>query len=135
MVAEIRQRLKSEGPFVAVHLSVAMEGAGGEGRTGCATLWQPRYSAFQAASGVATEHAARARDKITAELAVLTPRRLRRFLGSWGSAMCERLMWGFRFEGGSHLVNLFQKVVQSTVVRTYRASPNKSLQCELRYKN
>lgn len=74
MVAEIRRRLKPGAPFVALHLSVADgEGAGGEGGARERDLWLSRYAAFQVASGVPPEHAIRARDKVAAELAVLTP--------------------------------------------------------------
>lgn len=74
MVAVIRRRLKPGAPLVAAHMSVADgEGPDGEGGAGERDLWLSRYAAFQVASGVAPEHAARARDKVAAELTVLTP--------------------------------------------------------------
>lgn len=45
---------------------------GGEGRAGGRDLCLSHYAAFQVASGVASEHAARARAKVAAELAVPT---------------------------------------------------------------
>ena len=74
MVVEIRRRLKPGAPLVVAHLSVADgKGAGGEVGEGERDLWLSRYAAFQIASGVPPEHAARARDKVAAELAVLAP--------------------------------------------------------------
>lgn len=70
-------------PFVAVHLSVADGGASGEGGAGEVDLWLSRYAAFQAACGVAPEHAARARHKIAADSS-----------GGWAQRCTDRLLHG-----------------------------------------
>ncbi|MBV7454227.1 class I SAM-dependent methyltransferase [Acidovorax sp. sif1233] len=102
MVAEIRRRLKPGAPFVAVHLSVADGDAsdyGGEGGAGERDLWLSRYAAFQVASGVPPEHAARARDKIAAELAVLTPEEDEAILREAGFSDVQMFYMGFAFRG------------------------------------
>ena len=99
MVAEIRRRLKPGAPFVAVHLSVADGDAGGEGGAGERDLWLSRYAAFQMASGVAAEHAVRARDKVAAELAVLTPQEDEAILREAGFGDVRMFYMGFAFRG------------------------------------
>lgn len=98
MAAEIRRRLKPGAPFVAVHLSVA-DGDAGEGGAGERDLWLSRYAAFQVASGVAPEHAARARDKVAAELAVLTPQEDEAILREAGFSDVQMFYMGFAFRG------------------------------------
>jgi tRNA (cmo5U34)-methyltransferase len=101
MAAEIRRRLKPGAPLVVAHLSVADgdEGPGGEGGAGERDLWLSRYAAFQVASGVPLEHAARARDKIAAELAVLTPQEDEAILREAGFTDVQRFYMGFAFRG------------------------------------
>ncbi|WP_255593488.1 class I SAM-dependent methyltransferase [Acidovorax sp. sic0104] len=103
MATEIRRRLKPGAPFVAVHLSVedgdAGAGFGGEGGAGERDLWLSRYAAFQVASGVAPEHAARARDKVAAELAVLTPQEDEAILHEAGFGDVRMFYMGFAFRG------------------------------------
>ena len=99
MLTEIRRRLKPGAPFIAVHLSVADGGAGGESGVGERDLWLSRYAAFQVASGVAPEHAARARDKIAAELAVLTPKEDEAILRGAGFSDVRMFYMGFAFRG------------------------------------
>lgn len=103
MLAEIRRRLKPGAPLVVAHLSVADgagPGGGGDGGPGERDLWLSRYAAFQVASGVAPEHAARARDKVAAELAVLTPEEDEAVLWEAGFGDVRMFIWGLRFEGG-----------------------------------
>jgi len=60
MLVEIRRRLKPGAPLVVAHLSVADgAGRGGEGGAGERDLWLSSYAAFQVASGVPPEYAAR----------------------------------------------------------------------------
>lgn len=100
MVAEIRRRLKPGAPLVVAHLSVAEgEGVGGEGGAGERDLWLSRYAAFQVASGVPPEHAARARDKVAAELAVLTPEEDEAILREAGFSELRMFYMGFAFRG------------------------------------
>ncbi|CAN7342880.1 class I SAM-dependent methyltransferase [Acidovorax sp. LjRoot129] len=99
MVAEIRRRLKPGAPFVAVHLSVADGGAGGEGGAGERDLWLSRYSAFQVASGMAPETADRGRAKVAAELAVLTPEEDEAILREAGFSDVRLFYMGFAFRG------------------------------------
>ncbi|MES2929118.1 MAG: class I SAM-dependent methyltransferase [Pseudomonadota bacterium] len=100
MLAEIRRRLKPGAPLVVAHLSVADgAGAGGEGGAGERDLWLSRYAAFQVASGVPLEHAARARDKIAAELAVLTPQEDEAILREAGFSEVQMFYMGFAFRG------------------------------------
>ncbi|MBV7459725.1 MULTISPECIES: class I SAM-dependent methyltransferase [unclassified Acidovorax] len=89
MVAEIPRRLKPGVPLVVAHLSVADsdEGPSGEGGAGERDLWLSRYAAFRVASGVPPEHAARARDKVAAELSVMSPQE-------------DEAIMGFAFRGG-----------------------------------
>lgn len=99
MAAEIQRRLKPGAPLVVAHLSVANAAAGyGEGGAGERDLWLSRYVAFQVASGVPPEHAAKARNKVAAELAVLTRGRMRRFCGWLATARCGWL-YGIAFRG------------------------------------
>lgn len=99
MVAEIRRRLKPGAPFVAVHLSVADGGAGGEGGAGERDLWLARYSAFQVASGMAPQMAERGRAKVAAELAVLTPQEDEAILREAGFGDVQMFYMGFAFRG------------------------------------
>ncbi len=100
MATEIRRRLKPGAPFVAVHLSVANgESAADDGGAGERDLWLSRYAAFQVASGVAPEHAARARDKVAAELAVLTPQEDEAILHEAGFGDVRMFYMGFAFRG------------------------------------
>lgn len=101
MAMEIRRRLKPGAPLVVAHLSVADgdEGPGGEGGAGERDLWLSRYAAFQVASGVTPEHAARARDKIAAELAVLTPQEDEAILREAGFSDVQMFYMGFAFRG------------------------------------
>ncbi|KRD55242.1 methyltransferase [Acidovorax sp. Root275] len=99
MAAEIRRRLKPGAPFVAVHLSVADGGAGGEGGAGERDLWLARYSAFQVASGMAPEMAERGRAKVAAELAVLTPQEDEAILLEAGFGDVQMFYMGFAFRG------------------------------------
>ncbi|MDP3226523.1 MAG: class I SAM-dependent methyltransferase [Acidovorax sp.] len=101
MAAEIRRRLKLWAPFVAVHLSVAAGGGadGEEGGAGERDLWLSRYAAFLVASGRAPEHAAKARDKIAAELAVLTPQEDEAILHEAGFSDVQMFYMGFAFRG------------------------------------
>ncbi|BEU97202.1 hypothetical protein ACDW_29070 [Acidovorax sp. DW039] len=62
-------------------------------------LWLSRYAAFQVASGVPPEHAARARDKIAAELAVLTPQEDEAALREAGFRDVRLFYVGFAFRG------------------------------------
>ena len=101
MAAEIRRRLKPGAPFVAVHLSVADGAAGGEGGAGERDLWLSRYAAFQVASGVAPEHAARARNKVAAELAVLTSEEDDAGFWEAGFSDVRMFIWGLRLGGGA----------------------------------
>ena len=85
---------------MAAHLSVADgAGPGGEGGAGERDLWLSRYAAFQVASGVPLEHAARARDKIAAELAVLTPQEDEAILREAGFTDVQMFYMGFAFRG------------------------------------
>src|SRR3989344_2737789 len=100
MAAEIRRRLKPGAPLVVAHLSVADgAGPGGEGGAGERGLWLSRYAAFQVASGVPPEHAARARDKVAAELAVLTPQEDEAILREAGFSDVQMFYMGFAFRG------------------------------------
>ncbi len=100
MAVEIRRRLKSGVPLVVAHLSVADgAGRGGEGGAGERDLWLSRYAAFQVASGVAPEHAARARDKVAAELAVLTPEEDEGILRQAEFRDVQMFYMGFAFRG------------------------------------
>ena len=99
MAAEIRRRLKPGAPLVVMHLSVADGGAGGKGGAGERDLWLSRYAAFLVASGVAPEHAARARDKVAAELAVLTPEEDEGVLREAGFSEVRMFYMGFAFRG------------------------------------
>lgn len=100
MLAEIRRRLKPGAPLVVAHLSVADGvGAGGDGGVGERDLWLSRYAAFQVASGVPPEHAARARDKVAAELAVLTPKEDEAILCEAGFCDVRMFYMGFGFRG------------------------------------
>jgi tRNA (cmo5U34)-methyltransferase len=100
MLKEIRQRLKPGAPFVIAHLSVPDgEGVDGECVAGERDLWMSRYAAFQVASGVPPEHAARARDKVAAELAVLTPQEDEAFLREAGYRDVRMFYMGFAFRG------------------------------------
>ncbi|MFY3383075.1 class I SAM-dependent methyltransferase [Paracidovorax sp. MALMAid1276] len=100
MAAEIRRRLKPGAPLVVAHLSVA-DGSdpGSEGGAGERDLWLSRYAAFQVASGVPPEHAARARDKVAAELAVLTPQEDVAILREAGFSDVQMFYVGFAFRG------------------------------------
>lgn len=100
MAAEIRRRLKPGAPLVVAHLSVADgEGAGGQGGARGRDLWLSRYAAFQVASGVKPEPAARARDKVAAELAVLTPEQDEAVLREAGFSDVWMFYMGFAFRG------------------------------------
>jgi|GEM_PF-24300 len=100
MAAEIRGRLRPGAPLVVAHLSVADgAGPGGEGGAGERDLWLSRYSAFQVASGVPPEHAAKARDKVAAELAVLTPQEDEAILREAGFTDVQMFYMGFAFRG------------------------------------
>lgn len=100
MLAEIRRRLKPGAPLVLAHLSVADgEGPGGDGGAGERDLWLSRYAAFQVASGVTPEHAARARDKVAAELALLTPEEDEAVLREAGFGEVRMFYMGFAFRG------------------------------------
>lgn len=84
-----------------VHLSVVDgERAGGEAGAGERDLWLSRYAAFQVASGVPLEHAARARDKVVAELAVLTPQEDEAALREAGFRDVRMFYMGLAFRGG-----------------------------------
>ncbi|WP_146871875.1 class I SAM-dependent methyltransferase [Acidovorax delafieldii] len=99
-LVEIRRRLKPGAPLVVAHLSVADgAGPGGDGGAGERDLWLSRYAAFQVASGVALEHAARARDKVAAELAVLTPEEDEAVLREAGFGDVRMFYMGFAFRG------------------------------------
>ena len=105
MLKEIRQRLKAGAPLVVAHLSVPDgEGADGEGGAGERDLWLSRYAAFQVASGVPPEHAARARDKVAAELAVLTPKQDEAVLREAGFGDVRMFYMGFAFRGWVGLI-------------------------------
>lgn len=100
MVAEIRRRLKPGAPLVVAHLSVADgSGLGGDDGAGERDLWLSRYAAFQVASDVSPEHAARARDKVAAELAVLTPEEDEAELRDAGFGDVRMFYMGFAFRG------------------------------------
>lgn len=99
MLREICQRLKPCAPLVLAHLSVPDGGDGGDSGTGERDLWLSRYAAFQVASGVPPEHAARARDKIAAELAVLTPQEDEADLREAGFRDVQVFYVGFAFRG------------------------------------
>lgn len=82
------------------HLTVADGGGpGGNGRAGGHDLWLSRYAAFQMASGVAPEHAARTRDKVAAELAVLMPKEDEVVLREAGFCNVRMFCMGFAFSG------------------------------------
>ena len=104
MLREIRQRLNPGAPLVLAHLSVPDGGDGGDSGTGERDLWLSRYAAFQVASGVPPEHAARARDKIAAELAVLTPQEDEADLREAGFRDVRVFYVGFAFRGWVGLV-------------------------------
>lgn len=107
MVAEIQRRLKPGAPLVVAHLSVADgAGPGGEGGAGERDLWLSRYAAFQVASGVPPEHAAKARDKIAAELAMLTPQEDEAILREAGFTDVQMFYMGFAFRGWIGLSDL-----------------------------
>ena len=92
--------MKPGAPLVVAHLSVADgAGAGGDGWAGKRDLWLSRYAAFQVASGVPPEHAARARDKIAAELEVLTPLEDETILREAGFSDMQMFYIGFAFRG------------------------------------
>lgn len=100
MVAEIRRRLKPGAPLVVAHLSVADgAGPGGDGGAGERDLWLSRYAAFQVSSGVPPERAARARDKVAAELTVLTPEKEEAILREAGFSGVRMFYMGFAFRG------------------------------------
>ena len=99
MLKEIRQRLKPCAPLVVAHLSAPCDKRSEEGGAGERDLWLSRYAAFQVASGVAPEHAARARDKIAAELAVLTPQEDEADLREAGFRDVRVFYVGFAFRG------------------------------------
>lgn len=99
MAAEIRRRLKPGAPFVAMHLSVADGGAGGEGGAGERDLWLSRYSAFQVACGMAPEMADRGRAKVAAELSVLTQQEDEAILLEAGFSDVRMFYMGFAFIG------------------------------------
>ena len=100
MLVEIRRRLKPGAPLVVAHLSVADgSGRGGEGGVGERDLWLSRYAAFQVVSGVAPKHAAKARDKVAAELAVLTPEADEAVLREAGFGDVQMFYMGFAFRG------------------------------------
>lgn len=83
---------------MVAHLSVADgAGAGAEGEAGELDLWLSRYAAFQVASGVAPEHAARAPDK----LAVLTSEEDEAVLREAGFSDVRMFYMGFAFRGWS----------------------------------
>ena len=81
------------------HFSVPDGGDGGDSGTGERDLWLSRYAAFQVASGVPPEHADRARDKIAAELAVLTPQEDEADLREAGFRDVRVFYVGFAFRG------------------------------------
>ncbi|MBT9513935.1 MAG: hypothetical protein IV104_16475 [Acidovorax sp.] len=100
MAAEIRQRLKPGAPLVVAHLSVADgAGPGGEDWAGERDLLLSRYAAFQVASGMAPEHAARAWDKVAAELAVLTLGKDEAILREAGVSDVRMFYMEFAFRG------------------------------------
>jgi tRNA (cmo5U34)-methyltransferase len=100
LLKEISQRLKPGAPLVVAHLSVAVgECADGEGVAGERNLWLSRYAAFQVASGAPPEHAAKARDKVAAELAVLTPQEDEAVLREAGFRDVRMFYMGFAFRG------------------------------------
>jgi tRNA (cmo5U34)-methyltransferase len=100
LLKEICQRLKPGAPLVVAHLSVAVgECADGEGVAGERELWLSRYAAFQVASGAPPEHAAKARDKVAAELAVLTPQEDEAVLREAGFRDVRMFYMGFAFRG------------------------------------
>ena len=106
-LVEIRRRLKPGAPLVVAHLSVADDAsAGDEGGAGERDLWLSRYAAFQVASGVAPEHAARARDKMAAELAVLMPEEDEAVLREAGFGDVRMFYMGFVFRGWVGLSDL-----------------------------
>ena len=102
MAAEIRRRLKPGAPLVVAHLSVA-DGVGER------DLWLSRYAAFQVSSGVVPEHAARARDKVAAELALLTPEEDEAILREAGFSDVRMFYMGFAFRGWVANVEYKQK--------------------------
>ena len=94
--------MKPGAPLVVAHLSVADgAGPGGQGWAGERDLWLSRYAAFQVASGVALEHAAMARDKIAAALAVLTPQQDEAVLREVGFSDVQMFYVRFAFRGGA----------------------------------
>lgn len=99
MLEEIRRRLKPGAPLVVAHLSAPGDKRSEEGGAGERGLWLSRYAAFQVASGVAPEHAARARDKIAAELVVLTPEEDEAVLREAGFSDVRVFYMGFAFRG------------------------------------
>jgi len=100
MAVEIRQRLRPGAPLVVAHLSAADgAGPGGESGAGERDLWLSRYAAFQVALGVPPQHAARARDKIAAELAVLAPQEDEAILREAGFTDVQMFYMGFAFRG------------------------------------
>ena len=92
--------MKPGAPLVVAHLSVAdSAGPGGQGGAGESDLWLSRYAAFQVASGVPPEHAARARDKVAVELALLTPEEDEVVLREAGFSDLRMFYMGFVFRG------------------------------------
>ena len=99
MLEEIRRRQKPGAPLVVAHLSARGDKRSEKGGAGARGLWLSRYAAFQVASGVAPEHAARARDKIAAELEVLTPEEDEAVLREAGFSDVRVFYMGFAFRG------------------------------------
>jgi tRNA (cmo5U34)-methyltransferase len=92
MATEIRRRLKPGAPFVAAHFSVA-DGAGTR------DLWMSRWAAFLVTSGVEPRQAIATRDKLTAELPILTPEQDEAILREAGFDKVQLFYVGFTFRG------------------------------------
>jgi tRNA (cmo5U34)-methyltransferase len=92
IASEVRRRLKPGAPFVVAHLSAPN---GEEERP----LWLSRYSAFLAASGVAPDQAAAARNAVTNHLEILEPAQDEAILRAAGFSDPTLFYTGFTFRG------------------------------------
>lgn len=92
IASEVRRRLEPRAPFVVAHLSAPN---GEEERL----LWLSRYSAFLAASGVAPDQAAAARNAVTTHLDILAPAQDEAVLRDAGFSDPTLFYTGFTFRG------------------------------------
>lgn len=92
IASEIRRRLQPRAPFVVAHLSAP----NGETER---PLWLSRYSAYLAASGIAPEQAAAARNAVTNHLEILAPAQDEAILREAGFSDPTLFYTGFAFRG------------------------------------